>query len=149
LVVERSAVEVSYVRAAIDKVKAGNSVVTAVVQAYAKHHLQSLELFRAEYVWAQVSGLDAARVDDTINPPMNALFAAFEARLRQDEDAGRLRQGLHLRRVAVSTWMAAHGLVATLSLLDAGGTRFRHGVRDLVNEMCSVLTRGVYLKLER
>lgn len=48
--VERSAVEISCVRSAIDKVKPGRSAVTAVVQASVRHHLHSLELFRAEYV---------------------------------------------------------------------------------------------------
>jgi AcrR family transcriptional regulator len=147
LVVARSEIEMAFIGAAIAKVEAGSSVVSAVVRAYAKHHLQSLELFRAEYVWAQVSGLESARVDDAINPGMNTLFSAFERRLSEDADAGRLHHGLNLRRVAVSTWMAAHGLVATLSLLDAGGTKLRHGVRDMVEQMCSMLTRGVYTDL--
>ena len=46
--------------------------------------------------------------------------------------------------MAVSTWAAAHGLVAMLSLLDTTGSRLLHDAKDMVDELSAVLTRGVY-----
>jgi TetR/AcrR family transcriptional regulator len=141
--VDRSRHEIEALRRAIAEAPAGTSVVAAVVRAYVSHHLASLHLFRAEYAWGQILGVSGEAGAD-IDGEMVALFDAFERRLGEDEDRGLLQDGLHLRRVAVSTWSAAHGLVALLSVLDSSGSRFLHDVEDMLDELCGMLTRGIY-----
>jgi AcrR family transcriptional regulator len=144
LVAECSRDEIRSVRAAVEATPEGASVPSAVVRAYVDHHRDSMHLFRAEYVWGQVIGFDQAQIDAEVNPGMIELFDAVERRLQRDRTHGLLHDRLHLRRVAVSTWMAAHGLVATLGLIEAGGSKLLHDVDDVVAELCGVLTRGVY-----
>ena len=144
LALDRSRDEIEALRSAITAVVPGASVPEAVIRAYTTHHLASLHLFRAEYVWAQVLGMGGEDVDTAVNRDMVALFTLFEERLSQDQERGLLHDGLHLRRVAVSTWAAAHGLVAMLSLLDTTETRLLHDVNDMVDELSAMLTRGIY-----
>lgn len=143
LTIEESRVEVAVLREAIDRVVPGVSVVEAVVRAYVDHHLASLHLFRAAYVWGQLLAFEREDVD-AVNADMVGVFEAFERRLRQDADAGLLDEGVHPRRVAMSVWMAAHGLVATLGLLASTDTQLLHRVPDMVDEMVGMLNRGVY-----
>lgn len=147
LALDRSRDEIATLREAITNIPPGSSVIEAVVRAYVTHHLASLSLFRAEYVWAQIVGLEGDDLDAAVNDEMNALFTLFEERLREDAARRLLHDGLHLRRVAVTTWASAHGIVAMLSLLDAGGTKLLHDVTDMVDELCQVLTRGVYRRV--
>jgi AcrR family transcriptional regulator len=144
MLVERSSEEIAAVRQAIDAAPPGESIVATVVRAYVRHHRESMHLFRAEYVWGQVIGLEQELIDTEINPNMVGLFGAIEARLAADRKQGLLHDGLHLRRVAVTTWMAAHGLIATLGLIEGGGSKLLHDVDDVVDELCGMLTRGVY-----
>lgn len=144
LLVDGSLREVAAVRAAVEAVPPGASVLDALVRAYVAHHAGSLLLFQAEYVWAQVIGIDPEEADRSINAAMVGLFDLLEARLRDDAERGLLHGGIDLRRAGIAAWMAAHGLVATLSLLASSQGRFLHRVDDMVDELCGILTRGVY-----
>lgn len=144
LVAERAKEERAAISAAVGEVPPGESVVAAVIHAHVAHHRSSLALFRAEYVHVNVVGFDPVVLEEEVNPGMVALFGTIERRLEQDAAAGRLHDGIHPRRTAFQAYVAAHGLVSILALLDASGTTFLHDVDTMVHDLGTTLTRGVY-----
>ncbi len=142
LAVELSRDEQGAVQRAVADAAAGPQVLGVLVTAYVRHHLDSLELFKTQYLWSQVVGLVDLDLDLDVNAGMNHLFDVVEQQLRAAQDAGQLRQGVHPRRLAVAAWTAAHGFVSTLALLDSGGTALLHDVDALLQELCDTLVQG-------
>lgn len=136
--------EATALRRLVEEAPPGPAVLEALVRGFVAHHRDRLEFFRVEYLWSQVVGLEPGRADEAVNPTMIALFGALEQRLGQEQEAGRLRATLHPRRLAVSVWMAAHGLVATVALLASGGDQLTHDLDVMVDDLCAVLVHGAF-----
>jgi AcrR family transcriptional regulator len=144
LAVDLSHEEIAAVTAAVESAPPGPAIVTTLVRAFVEVHVHELELFRVQYLWSQVVGIDTEVADEVINPEMNALFSLVERRLEHERARGRLAEGTHSRRVAVSVWSSALGLVSMLALLDSSSTEVRHVVDELVDSLCSALVGGVF-----
>lgn len=142
LAMQLSREEQAAVSQAVTASAPGPGILRDLVVAYVGHHRASLELFRVQYLWSQVVGLDELDLDTEVNAGMIALFDRVEQHLLAARDAGALRPGAHPRRLAVAAWMAAQGFVSTLALLDSGGTGLLHGVDDLLQELGDTLVRG-------
>lgn len=144
LAIELSHEEIATVTKAVESAPSGPAVLTSLVRAFVDVHVTELELFRAQYLWSQVVGIERELADAQVNPGMNALFDAVERRLDDERARGTVVPGVQLRRVAVAAWCSALGLVSMLALLDSGSTEARHGVDDLVDALCASLVHGVF-----
>ncbi len=144
LVLELSMAEQRAMVEAVETAADGPALIEAFLAAYVDHHLQSLELFKVQYLWSQVMGFGEGDGDAEVNEGMGALYGALERRLKRDQEAGRLRADAHPRRLGVALWMAANGVVHTLALLDSAGTSLLHDARTLVAELGDALTAGAY-----
>ncbi len=144
LAIERSHEEIDAVSAAVEAASPGPEVLVAMVRSYVDVHVRELELFRLQYLWSQVVGIDRALADEAVNPKMNALFSLVQARLEEEGTRTRLAEGVAPRRAAVSTWSSALGLVSMLALLDSSGTEILHAVDDLVESLCRMVVGGVF-----
>ncbi|MCA9572729.1 MAG: TetR/AcrR family transcriptional regulator [Myxococcales bacterium] len=145
LVLGLAATERQVAREALDRSPDGPEVLGGFMRAYVEHHLVSLDLFKVQYLWSQVLGFAVGDGDAEVNEGMVALFDAMEARLRHEQEAGRLRPSANPRRLAVSAWMAAQGVVHTLALLHSGGAGLTHGAGAIVDELVAALTVGAFV----
>jgi AcrR family transcriptional regulator len=144
LAIELSREEIATVAAAVESAPPGPAILTTFVRAFVDVHVRELELFRVQYLWPQVVGIDRQLADDTVNPHMNALFSLVERRLEEERALGHLAEGTHARRVAVSAWSSALGMVSMLALLDSSATDVLHLVDELVDTLCDALVGGVF-----
>lgn len=145
LALEDHAIEHSALREAIESAPPGPEVLKAFIRRFVSLYADDLEVFKIGYVWGQVVGVDYEVIERAINPSMNELFSMLEARLEEERAAGRLRPGVHCRRLAVSAFMAAVGIVSTLSIVHSTGHRVLHGADDLVTTMCDTLAFGAFV----
>lgn len=144
LVMELAAEEQGVMLEAVEGSPEGPALLRRIVEAYVAHHLVSLDLFKVQYLWSQVMGFGEGGGDDEVNQGMVALFDAMEARLVQEQDAGRLRATVHPRRLAVASWMAAQGVVHTLALLHSSGSALTHDAGEVVEELAAALSEGAF-----
>lgn len=144
LVLGLAAAEQQVMLRAVQDADDGPAVIGDLVRAYVQHHLQSLELFKVQYLWSQIMGFGAGDGDVEVNRGMIALYDAIEGRLARDHEAGHLRADAHPRRLGVVAWMAAQGVVHTFALLDSAGTSLSHGSAPIVDELVRALTDGAY-----
>lgn len=144
LAIDLSHEEIAAVSAAVESAPPGPAILTTFVRTFVEVHVRELELFRVQYLWSQVVGIDRELADEAVNPGMNALFSLVQRRLDDEGARGHLAKGVHPRRVAVSAWSSALGLVSMLALLDSSTTEVLHGVDDLVDALCGALVGGVF-----
>lgn len=141
-----SGVECGAIIDAVQAAPEGSAVIGAFVRAFVHHHADDLEVFRVEYVWSQIVGLDPDDVDATVNPNMGRVFGALQERLLVEQRAGRLREDVDTRRLSVVAWTSALGLLSTLSVCDSAQQRLLHDTEDLLDELVAALCFGAFAR---
>jgi AcrR family transcriptional regulator len=149
LAVEDNAREFAALQAALDEAVDAQAALSGFVRAFVAHYKNELELFRVGYVWSQVVGMDPTEVEANVNPGINALLDQLEARLSAARDAGHVREGVNLRRIALGAFTSALGVMCLRALVDAADQNLHHDLDDLVTSVCDALVSGVFVQQNR
>ena len=132
--------EVEHLLRCIEKAKGAEATLHAMLRGYVDFYLRDLTTFRANYYLPQTAGLPRETLENTIYPLANALFGAVEARLREEQQLGKIPSGLHARRVANVVWTLGMGICCRAALFEATAARSTLTIQQLVDEGCAVLS---------
>jgi len=112
-------------------------VLATVAKAFIDHYAGRLSRFRIDFAWTQIHGLPDVRdrAGGPVLKAMNELTDIVEAKLRAGTRLSRPRA----RRLAVTAWVSALGLMSALSMLENAGTGFAHSTPSMVSELQNLL----------
>jgi len=115
----------------------GRAVLAILAKAFVDHYAARLSLFRIDFAWTQIHGFSGVReaTGGAVLKVMNELTDTVEGKLR----AGTRLSSARARRLAVTAWVSALGLVSALSMLENAGTGFAHSTSSMVGELQNLL----------
>lgn len=133
--------EGEYLYAAVQKAKSGPDALEYLIRSICELYLNKLDHFRLVYMHLQVAGktssvLDQQALKEKVNPVSQKIFSLVEEKLLASEKAGKLAPGLNPRRLGVSAYMAAIGLLTMVGLTQDAHDPMLHSTQALIDQMC-------------
>ena len=142
LLVDYFVAETEALLEAVRAADGGLGALEALMRAYVRHHRSDYAGFRALQIWALSGDAPPDLMAREVYPLSWALMGELEARLRIDQEAGRLRPGVEPRRLANVALMTVHGIVNVYAGMEAMGGGLRYELDGLLDEACANLIRG-------
>ena len=128
--------------AAVEAAADGVSALEAAVRVRVERYADDLDAFRMVYLWPQLVGVDTAMVHSVVIPGARRLNDLLEARLAQDQAAGRLHAEAVPRRLANLSHLISQGILDTVSGMALAGDGTRFTARQLCEEATATLRRA-------
>lgn len=125
----------------VDAVNAAPGAVDAlviVVQTLVRLYRDKLMTFRAHYLAPQLYGITREHLEG-MAPHTRAFFATCEAKIRADQQSGRLASTSKPGDLVSLAWTLGVGILFRASLLEPAGVRTDHAIDDLEREACAML----------
>lgn len=134
----------AYVNRVVSEAGDGSQAMTAYVSAFYRYYMQRLSTFRAAWCARQLAprerfGLSDEVLHQQLFPTVRAVFDGLEAKLLADKGPSELAGGIHPRRLAFVTSLAATGLVVTKGLGVSLQSDFLHTDEQLLSELTGAL----------
>jgi AcrR family transcriptional regulator len=129
---------------AIEGAGSAPAAIEAFVAAAVDHYLEDLDRFRLLYLVHQVARHEVELPPEErrarLYPTTRRAFDRLEAAIRADP---RLAPDVDPRRIAVATHMAALGVAAYMSTIDATGDSLLHDPRVVAADVARAIGRGI------
>lgn len=111
------------VGAAVDAAETGLDALEALIRSSAAHYSARKDYLRLAYMAPQVGAAGQAQLDpdkvERIRPFNDRMYGTVAAKIRADQDAGRLDASVDARRLAFTAHMSVVGVLTMEGLIEA------------------------------
>jgi AcrR family transcriptional regulator len=134
--------ETAAMQAAVDAAPDGPGILEGILRGYVGFYAPRLDAFRRLQAWTLAAGPQPELLQRAVYPLAQGLMGPVEARLREAQAAGELRDDVDPRRLANVAHQTAVGMITVASLMERLGGDTLYRLEEMLEEACAAIRRS-------